>query len=653
MAQNETSTLARPVECLPEYADARARRSLASKFSDAFNLSSGAAACLANAVVDPSSVRKTIGDPDDPNAERISVPGGQILGLRTVVWARKIMPDPRNPRTLPARKHPFAIDPGAGREDSKFRPLPEPRVPNAALPTIAELAVTIENHHHLNWACDMAKTYVRANNDWRSSIEAHGVMEAVWLAATTYDHSDGTDPVWCPTSVEGSSRTTAVHDILDVRSADVAYENADSKLRGHIKRLNEAYRSGKLDPKGESIMRCECIPALIVVAFEQHENSTAEFPTAIRSLVALRHVDPPKPWGEGPENEALADEVLDELERRRLINPTQHAYYAGSLTKDEAREARLSDDPVRRAAEIVGLLTKKDAMFKDAIRAAVTSQSTRKNINRNLLNNLATALILRGMDDEPRRLDRIRRYLRKGFGQTVHATDWTPTGRSRREIRKAALDEHHDMIGKAAAGATTVELATRAAVPLIASGVLSGDLGTRDNQQPDRRTPAEVIEAMRQTPQGIHQLARALHDYRKGNPILAVDEEGSVIQHGDGDQLLNDTYLRSEFPPPGKAKSRRSGETPSDRLHNAIQDLAQAFEDLERKFDVVRNVTGDDGDPLVETRGVSNRDAESWRGICRKIDEELLIWSRKFWRLNGVDTGGSQTDRMDASSDAD
>ncbi len=45
-------------------------------------------------------------------------------------------------------------------------------------------------------------------------------MEAVWLVATTYRHADGTDPATVPVTAEGSSRVTAVHDIVGVRSAD-------------------------------------------------------------------------------------------------------------------------------------------------------------------------------------------------------------------------------------------------------------------------------------------------------------------------------------------------------------------------------------------------------------------------------------------------
>ncbi len=149
---SDDHVLPRPVNKLPELANAKARQSLSDRLIDAFKLSHHSATAIANAVVDPSEVRKSIGDPSDPDVERIPVPGGTLFGIRTSVWARRTMPDPRNPRTLPSRRHPFAIDPGTGGEDSKFRPVPEPQSLNLEDPQAAELAVNIENRHHLTSA---------------------------------------------------------------------------------------------------------------------------------------------------------------------------------------------------------------------------------------------------------------------------------------------------------------------------------------------------------------------------------------------------------------------------------------------------------------------------------------------------------------------
>src|SRR5437660_787112 len=140
-SQNDP-VLPRPLEKLPDYPHAKSRRALAERLVAAFGMSEPAADAIANAVVDPSAVRDAIGDPKNLRwVEEIAVPGGVVLGLRTTVWSRRIMPDPRNPRIGPSRRHPFAVDPGAGGEDSRFRPVPEPRSPDGKPPTVPELVV--------------------------------------------------------------------------------------------------------------------------------------------------------------------------------------------------------------------------------------------------------------------------------------------------------------------------------------------------------------------------------------------------------------------------------------------------------------------------------------------------------------------------------
>lgn len=650
--------LPRPVDRLPEYAHARARQTLADRIIDAFKLSEASAAAIANAVVDPTEVRKSIGEPMDPDVEKIPVPGGTLLGIRTTVWARRTMPDLRNPRTLPSRRHPFAIEPGTGGEDSKFRPVPEPRPLDRDQPHKAELAVDVESRHHLIWAAQQAAGYVLAENDWRASIASQGVMEAVWLVATTYHHADGSSPATTLTTVEGSSRDTAVHNLLDVRSADVPYDDNEARFRAHIRKLNEAFERG---PNNNELiaLRCERIPALILVGFRPHALGSTGFPTAVKSLVALRHVDPPKPWGEGPENESLADEVLDELYRRDLISSTQRDYFAGSYTRAEAKAAHLSDDPVLRAADIVQLFTSKDERVGEAIRVAVTSQSTRKRITSKLMNELATALILRAVAEDPSKVDQIRRYLRHAFGKSVHRANWRNTGRTTDMLMKEALTEVRDALavpGAEEPGPASLELAVRASYPLVVSGRLNADRGSANNEQPDRRTPGEVLDAMRRSIQGVHQLAQALRDFASETPIRAVDEDGQLKHSSDGspDLAVNDIYLRNEFPPPGKAKAARPGDTPTDRYNNALSALGAALQALDSTFTVLTKVVGNDGQPLVESKGVEPRLTEAWRDTLGRIDEEMLIWARTFRKAYGSKSGVSlereeagETEEMD------
>lgn len=637
---SDDHVLPRPVDRLPELANAKSRQVLAQRLTDAFGLAANSANAIANAVVDPSAVRKSIGEPSDPDVERIPVPGGTLLGIRTAVWARKTMPDPRNPRTLPSRRHPFAIAPGTGGEDSKFRPVPEPQALDPARPQSAELAVDIENRHHLIWASQRAAAFVLAENDWRKSIASQGVMEAVWLVATTYRHADGSAPATALTTVEGSSRDTATHSILGVHSADVPYDDADAKMRAHIRKLNEAFDSGERDADLLEAMRCERIPALILVGFQAHDGGTTGFPTAVKSLVALRHVDPPKPWGEGPENESLADEVLDELARRDLISATQRDYYAGSVTRSEARAAHLSDDPVLRAAEIVRLFTSSDDRVHEAIRVAVTSQSTRKRMTPKLMNELATALILRAVSDERDRVDQVRRYLRHAFGKSVHRESWEPTRRPVAALADAAITEVRAAIGAGRLdepGPASLELAVRAAYPLVVSGRLNADRGTSNNDQPDRRTPGEVLDNMRRSVHGVHQLARALTDYEEGVAIRAVDENGEPRMRTDGSahQTVGDVFLRNEFPPPGKAKAARPGDTPVDRYEAAVERLATAFQGLDEAFEALAAVKGDDDQPLVDSQGVEIRLTEGWRELLGRVGDEVVVWARTYRKAYG------------------
>ncbi len=635
----EEFILPRPVGRLPEYAHAKSRQALADKIVATFALSIEAASAIANSVVDPTAVRKSIGEPDDPQVEEISVPGGTLLGIRTQVWARRIMPDPRNPRIGPSRRHPFAVEPGTGDEDAKFRPVPEPRSRDNSKPEAAELSVEIESSHHLTWASQQAKAYVLADNNWCASIASQGVMEAVWLVATTYQHSDGTAAVTTMVTEEGSSRATAVHELLGVRSADVPYDDNESRLRAHIKKLNDSFEKG---PTNEDLvpLRCEIVPALILVGFRRHPSGNTGFPTAVKSLVALRHVDYPKPWGQGPENESLADEVLDELYRDDLISDTERAYFAGSCTRAEARAAHLSDDPAVRAARIARLFSNGDDRIKEAIRVAVTSQSTRKRITPKLCDELATALILRATAGDPTKADQVRRYMRHAFGTSVHREQWKSTDRDVEELVSAAMEEVRGAIGEgktAEPGPSSIELAVRAAYPFVISGRLNADRGSQGNPQPDRRHPGEVLDAMRRGVQGIHQLGQALRDFKSGPNIRAVDEEGKVKKLADGstDQMVNDVYLRGEFPPPGKAKARRVGQTSSEQLENCLSAFGDAMQSLQTTFAAIGRVLGDDGRSLVEARGADPRDCEEWRKRLRDIDEELIVWSRTYRKAYG------------------
>jgi hypothetical protein len=634
--------LPRPVEPLPVPALAAATRKLADKLVDQYNMSEESAQALAVAVVDPSAVRRALESP-----ERLPVPGGAVLGVRGQVWSRAIMPDPRNPRIGPARRHPASNLVGHD-ESTRFAPLPEPLADPDGKP---ELIQRVYSQEHLAWAAHQARDYVVSNNDWRESIRNQGVMTEVWVAPTTFVHDDGTPSVTAPVTAEGSSRTTCVHELLEVRSADVPYGADELRLRSLVRKLNQEFNAagspGEVDPDVAVKLRCETMPALLLVGFEQHDDTIADYGVAVKSLVALRHVDYPKPWGEATENEALADAVVDELERRGLITPGKAQWLSGELTPKEAADVGFSDDPGIRTAAIVRLFTERAPDVHAAIRSAITTQSTRKRITPKLLFDIATSLILRSLPEEdPRRRERTRKYLREAFGQELTKDTWTASLRPSDEL----VDDADREVAAGEPGHATRELAARSAYPLIVSGALTADRGTANSDQPDRRNPGEVIDRMRTTPRGIRQLYQAMHDFAASRRVRFVGEDGQVAKNPAGREILvTDLVLRNTYPKPGDGPAAvPAPTTTAERLSNALSELATAITSVETSVAAVEGVRSDDGSSAIDALGADKADCEAWRNILLDVLDKLPVWKQRGLQRHGVDR-----DNVEDETDAD
>jgi hypothetical protein len=639
------TVLPRPAEPLPSPALAAATRKLTDKLIDLFNMSEEAAQALALAVVDPSAARRAAENP-----ERLSVPGGVILAVRAEVWSRYVIPDPRNPRIGPARRHPASTLVGRS-ESTRLRPLPEPK---AAGDGRAELVQEVQGQEHLAWAAQQARDFVISNNDWRDSIKNQGVMTEVWLTATTFQHIDGSPSVTVPVTAEGSSRVTCVHDLLGLRSADVPYDRDERKFRAHVRKLNEEIAAAdapdQVEPHVAIMVRCEKIPALLLVGFESHGGIAADFGVAVKSLVALRHVDYPRPWGEATENEALADAIIDELERRGLITPAKADWLAGALTPEEAGTAGFIGDPTIRAATIVQLFTDHNPHIHEAVRVAITSQSTRKRTSPKLLFELATSLVLRSVPEEDtRRRERIRRYLKESFTNELAKDQWEATFRSPEELSAAALTETES----GNPGPATRELAARSAYPLVVNGQLL-DRGPRDEKQPvDRRKPGEVINRMRATPQGVYQLRQALTDVRDGRRIRMVDASGNVERNADGrDIIAKDPELRRRFHAPGEGPGRTPApETPAELLGNALNTLGKAIRAVEAAVKEVEAVESDDGTAAIDSLGADQQDCAAWQTILFAALQKLPIWGSRSIQRHGP--SHDDLDDLDEDEDLD
>lgn len=584
------------------------------------------------------------------------------------------MPDPRNPRTSPEKKHAFAVTPGSGDLAHRYPPIADPR--SSETPGAPELLATIRSRDHLAHAHSMAADYIRKNNDWEDSIRSQGVMEPIWLALTSYRHEDGSRDVMALTTVDGSSRLTAVHailrdkeaDFLKLKSADVPYRGEDdAKFRADIRRMTEWVEKDIHNESQHAILRNLIVPAFLIVGYESLRTGTT-FHTAVKSLVAMRHVDPPTPWGTGPEHESLADEVLDQFEVDGLITADETSYLRGSLTRDEAQKANLSPDPAIRATRIIDVFLSRDPAFQNAIRTAVTAQSTRKQSSPKLMKELAAVLILRGVDLSPREAEQKRKYIIKSIPPAAErrgadAVEWHATGKSHNQLMLESLDE----VGEAQKdrqdepGPATVELAVRSILPLIVNNALTGDRGTQNNDQPDRRQPWQVIDSMRQTTRGTRQLGEVLREYADGKKTFrAVDAAGKDVVGDDPKRPVNlgDVYLREEYPDPGKVPTpKASGDQPRDIYARRVHDLQTAIERLELARDQVRACHEHDGTPLAEKIGVDYRACDKWLGIVNTIAEDLAVWKKADIDYNGRrqdddESGGDELmDEIDEDAD--
>ncbi|MGR8009701.1 hypothetical protein [Streptomyces hypolithicus] len=629
----------RPVNKLPELAPIAARRKAAEKLVDTFDLTPDAAECVANAVVDPAELRRSIATPTT-----LAITGGELLAVRARVWTRRTLPDIRNPRIGNARRHPIAIEPGTD-EESRFAPVDDP-TSNGATP---HLEVEVESTEHMAWASALAARAVLDANDWRYSIRNQGVLTEVWLVANRYSHTAEECPdLWAMTTAEGSSRTTAAHDLLgDGNSVDVAVKaESDTFMRGRIKELNTAFEQGPTVKQSEAL-RCETMPALILVGYRPLPGGPDRFSSAVKSLVALRHVDAPKEWGEGPELESLADEALTVMEDRRILTPQRRRWLAGAISRAQAKIAHLPTDPAIRAAEIIALFTSNDQAIRDAIRDAVTRQSTRKRVTKNVRVKLAVALIVRSVGGEGASPDRVRRYMQHGF-VAVRDNPFKPTHRDADAVLADALDEFDDDPA-GAPGQARLELAARATYPLIATLSLWADRGTSNNPNADdRRRPGEVIDTMLASRLGIHQLYQAVVDHNDGRSALrAVDEGGSIRLTEDRaqDQTLSDVYLRSTFPKAGSPSRPASMDTPDDALRDAAAVLGAAVRQLEEAMTALRSVKAADGTDHVETVGIDLSHVNEWKGTLDAAGADLDFWGRIWERRNRK--GRSVTARRD------
>ena len=274
----------------------------------------------------PTTARKFIGEPETPNFEVRRTPIGIVRGIPVEVWASGSWPI--RTAASPEKRLPFAAirdvdaSPPWGRPDQRSadssgrrrtaRYYGEPRPPRLRPDT----------------RCD----YIRNRSTGNTRIRWPGDMERSWPAATTYRTATAR-PTRSRSLRRGSRPLTALRIVLRRKSPDFlkpkscgrSLSRRDDANAAELRRMSTG--SPAASPTNRAWPCCATSSSCLHHRRVRIRGAQYYLHTAVKSLVALRRVDPPTPWGHGPEHESLADEVIDQLEAAAIV------------TGDEARSS--------------------------------------------------------------------------------------------------------------------------------------------------------------------------------------------------------------------------------------------------------------------------------------------------------------------------
>lgn len=323
-----------------------------------------AAQALSTAPVDPAMTRRvleqgigrinpTTGLKLPDCHEEIRVPGGALLVAPTRVWAHSVIPDPGNFRCAEIVGSPFLGRPLALGDT----PIPDP-VTNG---NGNEVKLRVKSRAHLLAVAEACSSKIKnENKEVIRSVPKQGVMMPVYGVVAEIYQEDTKESRHVVITPDGSSRVTACHLILDITADDVVYGfPADP---GAVRRMVEGTRrvaDTSLESLSETDLdrnRVMTIPMMLIFGFKPDPGSSQDFASAIRSLVGMIHVDPPKEWPKTGEREAQASAVCHALDKH--LSPQETAYIRGMQSPDEAEEAGFSPYLDCRMAHIFHLMTR-------------------------------------------------------------------------------------------------------------------------------------------------------------------------------------------------------------------------------------------------------------------------------------------------------
>jgi hypothetical protein len=582
-------------------------------------LSEEAAEAIASAVADPSATRTYA----LRHLSYMTVPGGTFTLIRDRLLVNRVITYPVNPRVLDSQRFPAAAPEG----DPQRLFWPERDVVGDP-DDHCELLLRGGTRSRVSGVLqDQAKRLRQQNK--LDTIPQLGVLRPI-IVMPMQVRTDGDDkePVTALTSVEGSSRTAWSHQVQGLDGADPLYgATADPVAAQAVARsLAEVATAPASAVTEKEIQRARTllIPAEIIIGF------TPDSPTKKSSVVAvvdqllgLTHIDPPRPWSGQATEAKIGEKILASLKEKGHINADEHAWLAGMLSPEEAREKGLDPWLARRTAHLLWLASRApDDPISEAVAEGVRSASFQRRVGRPVKGDSVAALALRAFDPASVKDDRkVRAALPRAMRTPAFYVSgkagngkWTVTERTPDELRDAALQELSD--GKT--GGATLELAALATWGLVINGHLSRGTA-KGSKGDDPRDPEQILGALMGSERGIRVLHRVATDDLAGIPPRQIDDAFAPVPTADGSWapiaepwLRNDVVPHPDAPAPSPAQDPAATMTPLKQLDQRLEVLDGHVARLPKLLGELEDVVEDNGTPVIGQEGIDDVRAERW-----------------------------------------
>ncbi|MFF1416120.1 hypothetical protein [Streptomyces sp. NPDC058280] len=505
---------------------------------------------------------------------------------------------------------------------------------------------------------EAAKGRLVRDNPLAQDIAVEGVLQPLTVVPLAVAHEDGHPDCALLIAADGSSRISAVHELLDYAPSRIAYEWGadDRKLRSEISRWTRLLRrqgwQGLTEDERRKV-RVLSVPARVVVGFRPNAHADQAFHTAVRNFIGLTHIRPPRPYGPAVENEAKADAVLDSLAEpgrsgAAHITETEKRWFAATISQEEAGSAELSSHRDVRATEIVRSLLGGGVRTARRVNGGIRSLTAKQRPKREERVDVAVELILRPVrteltDDvkDDAKFVRPRRAVLQRAYRLPEIEDLSAEARlesagagdcALEELRDAALAEAEQGLGDSGRlGPAQTELAVKAAYhmamaePMALQREVFG--GSEDE---DDRGAATVLRAMLSRRRGILQAYEVIRAGRRGEQLREVDEGGKPLVTAEGrprdltDALVRHTYSGG----PAPLEDARVGFKAASMSWACVR---ESVERLRREVTGMADVPAEEGGPsFVGQEGWEPAQVREVRETLDRVSRRVAAWADRF-----------------------